>query len=204
MKIFVIGLNKTGTCSLHSLFIELNINSTHSVTPVMDIIDKFDAFTDGDHTDTFTKYYKKFPDSLFILNTRPIANWLISRYKHAEVVHACEDCWCWPVSKERTNGWITNRETLYTRVFNFFLDKPNQLLIVNIEKPGWETAVSTFIQKPYTFKPIHENAIKKIDEDNKCLILENVLMCLAQRGYNGNELLSKSINIRSYNYKTFL
>ena len=48
----------------------------------LDVIDEYDAFTDGSPYE-FEKYYEKNPDSLFILNTRPIKKWLISRYKHA-------------------------------------------------------------------------------------------------------------------------
>ena len=48
-KIFVIGFNKTGTSSFHSLFEILGINSVHTDKPVMEIIDNYDAFTDGSH-----------------------------------------------------------------------------------------------------------------------------------------------------------
>ena len=94
-KIFVIGFNKTGTTSFDDLFKNLGINSIHDTIPVMEIIDKYDAFTDGEHPN-FSEYFEKYPDSLFILNTRPMKNWLISRYKHAEH-HEFNDCWCWPV-----------------------------------------------------------------------------------------------------------
>ena len=83
-KIFVLGLNKTGSTSLHNLFNKINIKSTHECwrpdQHVIKIIDKYQAFTDGHHLN-FKKYYYLYPDSLFILNTRPIKKWLISRYK---------------------------------------------------------------------------------------------------------------------------
>ena len=95
-KIFVIGFNKTATSSFHALFNLLGINSVHTDVPIMEIIDDYDAFTDGYHL-KFTDYFNKYPDSLFILNTRPIKNWLVSRYKHS-VTENWSDCWCWPVS----------------------------------------------------------------------------------------------------------
>ena len=87
-KIFVIGFNKTGTTSINRLLQLENIKSIHSITPVLKIINKYDAFTDGTHLN-FKEYYKRYPDSVFILNTRSIYSWILSRYKHAKkkVVH---------------------------------------------------------------------------------------------------------------------
>ncbi len=87
-KIFVIGFNKTGTTSIHTII------------PVMKIINKYDAFTDGNHFD-FKKYYNRYPDSLFILNTLPIYSCILSRYKHAKK-HKFNNCWCWPPSDVKT------------------------------------------------------------------------------------------------------
>lgn len=152
----------------------------------------------------FEEYYNKYPDSLFILNTRPIYNWLVSRYKHAEL-HNFQECWCWPISEERTNDWITYRETFYKKVLDFFVDKPTQLLIVNIEKPEWELAVSIFIQKPKHINKHHKN-IRDLTNDLSKLILivQNVSKCLKSRGYNQNELLIKDIDITLYKYLTYL
>jgi len=205
MKIFVIGFNKTGTSSLHGLFCYLDIKSIHwdKIKPVIDIIDEFDAFTDITPY-SFKEYYNKYPDSLFILNTRPISNWLISRYKHA-IIHNFEECWCWPISEERTNEWIIEREILYPDILDFFIDKPKQLLILNIEKKGWEMCVLTFIQKHIILeKNHHENQRELEDQDKVKLIKENVFKCLSKRGYNGDELLPKNIDIGLYNYTTFL
>lgn len=204
MKIFVIGFNKTGTTSIFTLFEELKIKSVHTEYSFLNIIHDYDAFTDGYH-DNFKEYYYECPDSLFILNTRPISKWLISRYKHA-INHNFEECWCWPVSEQKTNEWITDRERHYQKVLNFFLDKPKQLLIVNIEKENWENAVATFIQKPYLNKKIHENKIEQetIDINKINLIIENVSNCLKKIGYNGNELLFKDTDLTLYQYTTFL
>ena len=201
MKIFVIGFNKTGTTSLHELFKKSNINSTHTNIPVMNIIHKFDAFTDGHHYDSrFKEYYKSCPSSIFILNTRPIGKWLISRYKHAKNKNF-QDCWCWPISKNKTNQWIKDREIHYKNILDFFIDKPKQLLIVNIEKNGWEGEVLNFINKPIIFETFHKN--QNEFEENEILldeITKNVNECLTEKGYTGDELLIKGLNLESYEY----
>ncbi len=51
-KIFCIGFNKTGTSSMHQLFLDLGLRSYHgyySHFPVMDpIFGQFQCFSDGD------------------------------------------------------------------------------------------------------------------------------------------------------------
>ena len=199
-KIFVIGFNKTATTSIHNLFKKLNINSVHRTKPVLKHIDKYDAFTDGDHYN-FEEYYKLYPNSLFILNTRPIYKWLVSRYKHAKS-HNFKKCWCWPISDEKTNSWILDRQKHYKNILKFFSDKPNQLLIVNIEKIGYENAICKFIGKSHNNKKFKDNTRKdkevyKIDD-----IKKNVLKCLKNLDYDGTELLLKDYDIS--NYVTYL
>jgi hypothetical protein len=213
-KIFVIGFNKTGTSSFDALFRNLGINSTHECCniPVLNIIDNFDAFTDGEHLN-FQEYFNKYPDSLFILNTRPMKNWLISRYKHAEN-HQFIDCWCWPVSEEKTNSWITTRETHYKNVLNFFKNKPNKLLLINIEQNGWENAVIKYLQKFNNIKKdvnlnnlkFHKNKREqnRIDKNKIDLINDNVTNCLKNMNYNENEILFQGFNKLDYKFNMFL
>lgn len=210
MKIFVIGFNKTGTCSIHYLFKQVNINSIHTDKPIFDFIDKYDAFSDGDHYN-FEKYYEKYPDSLFILNTRPIYNWLVSRYKHAYSIYVKETlkktgkCWCWPISDNKTNGWIRDRENHYKKVFSFFANKPKQLLIINIEKEGFENVILEFIGKKTIRNIVAKKNIMSINKITKLEeIKTNVVKCLSNSNYKGNELILNDINVDISVYNTFL
>jgi len=198
MKIFVIGFNKTGTTSIHHLFTKAGINSKHGTEDVLIHIDKYDAFMDGDHYH-FHKYYDQYPDSLFILNTRPIKKWLISRYKHA-LYHKFKDCWCWPVSIERTNEWIKAREQHYRCIWDFFQAKQKQLFIVNIEKQGWESALLDFIGIQNLHVRVHENIRdeKKIDEKIMTRIKNNVDQCLTQHKYSGDEVFLHDLSLNMY------
>jgi hypothetical protein len=205
-KIFVIGFNKTATSSFHALFNLLGINSVHTDKPVMEIIDNYEAFTDGYHL-KFTDYFNKYPDSLFILNTRPIKKWLISRYKHA-VTEDWRDCWCWPVSENLTNIWINEREYHFKNVLEFFKEKSKQLVILNIEKKGWENFVVNFLQKKYDvddLKIVENKTIEsKISKELIDLINFNVNKCLKDNDYDENEILLKDLDINKYDYETFL
>jgi hypothetical protein len=186
-KIFVIGFNKTGTSSIDKFLKKLGLNSIHTTTPVLEIIHDYDAFSDGIHSQ-FRLYYQHYPNSLFILNTRPLRSWLISRYKHAEF-HDFKPCWCWPVSNEKTKSWITERVYFHREVMEFFQDKPSQLLIVNIENETWMKTIRLAI----TGKTVNETEIKENVRPSKRIpyineIQNNISHVLSVMGYTGDEI----------------
>ena len=197
-KIFVIGFNKTGTTSINRLLQLENIKSIHTLTPVLKIINKYDAFTDGNHLN-FKEYYKRFPDSVFILNTRSIYSWILSRYKHAKK-HNFKHCWCWPISDKKTSGWINERETHYKKILNFFSDKPHQLLIVNIEKEGWEKVIIKFVKNKNTKVRLKLNTRDNHTVKNHMIdIINHTKEFLKKNNYTGDELLCKEpLNVEKY------
>jgi hypothetical protein len=141
------------------------------------------------------------------LNTRPIKNWLVSRYKHA-VTENWSDCWCWPVSEKKTNSWIKEREYHFQNILEFFKEKSKQLVILNIEKQGWEKFVVNFLQKKYDGDDLKivENKTNEhnISKEHIDLIKLNVNKCLKDNDYDENEILFKGVDINKYDYETFL
>ena len=109
-KIFVIGFNRTGTTSLHELFLRSGIKAVHYRTlpdkrivpiylsanqalcrPLLTGIDDFEAYSDlGMHARRFIfeggRLFKELHaeqrDAYFLLNTRPVEGWLRSREAH--------------------------------------------------------------------------------------------------------------------------
>jgi hypothetical protein len=150
MKIFCIGFNKTATSTIHQLFLKNNLKSYHRANGFMSKLSDYDCFSDGGEAkfvDLFKKFYKKYPDSMFILNTRGLRKWILSRFKHG-FIHDLAVCvrkhkhinysgWAFPPTVEKVEKWITTRENFYLDVLTFFHDKPEQLIIVNIEEPNW-------------------------------------------------------------------
>ena len=215
-KIFVIGFNKTGTSSLHDLFKSLNINSLHYVNLYhnLNVIDDYQAFSDIKDVELYKQYYERYPNSLFILNTRSIESWLISRYKHAKYHNFDPNCWCWPICYERTDMWVNIRQRHYNDVFEFFKDKEKQLLIVNIEKKNWENTVIDFLYKNSLCNKqqrienrniLHHINVRKSSSIEQIDDIEaHVKKYLQINNINGDELLTKDIDIKLYNYKTYL
>jgi hypothetical protein len=97
-KIFCIGLNKTGTISLHQALTTLGFSSLHwggqesrqaverairEDEPLLEYLGDFDAYSDIQRLSVnFELLDRQYPGSRFILTTRDIEQWLDSRRRH--------------------------------------------------------------------------------------------------------------------------
>jgi hypothetical protein len=100
VKIFCIGLNKTGTISLDQALGELGFTTLHwggpasrlaverairEGKPLLEHLPDCDAYSDIQRLSTsFDVLDQQYPGSRFILTTRPIDGWLDSRRRHVE------------------------------------------------------------------------------------------------------------------------
>ena len=105
-KIFGVGLNKTGTTSIAKALEILGFDSVHFVSkkgnikniiekngqnaqPLLNGIEEYDAYLDWNRPQTnhfFKKFDLQYPDSKFILHTRPMEDWIKSRYQHVSSI----------------------------------------------------------------------------------------------------------------------
>ena len=144
-KYFVIGFNKTATSTFHNLFKKNNLKSQHKKSQFWNT-SKYDCFSDirsGD--DIWKKLDKKYKNAIFILNVRELDKWLISRFKHGlrnkfkfgRQKKNYSD-WAYPCTHELCSQWIYLREKTHLEILNFFSERPNKLIIINIDRKGWE------------------------------------------------------------------
>lgn len=100
LKIFGIGLNKTGTSSLHEALLQLGQRSLHwggpdvrrrierardEGRPLVQDFPDYDAFSDiWALSESFDVLDVQYPGARFILTTRPIESWIDSRRRHVE------------------------------------------------------------------------------------------------------------------------
>lgn len=161
MKVFCIGLNKTGTRSLHEALGRLGLRSLHwgglergpqvraaveraerEGRPLLSDIDDVDAYSDILALSTnFDLLDHQYPGSRFILTVRDLEAWLDSRRRHVEANIA---------RKERgeyaggfltvdIEGWTTEMEEHVAGVRTYFADRPQDLLEMNIpEGDAWD------------------------------------------------------------------
>lgn len=84
-KVFAIGMNKSGTTSIHKTFLEIGLASYHSTdwrdVSNVGVLHRYNAFSDGPPTD-FKALDRLFPHSKFVLNVREFDDWCMSRMKH--------------------------------------------------------------------------------------------------------------------------
>ncbi len=157
MKIFEIGVMKTGTTSLGVAFEKLKFKhkgwdpilhdclKKNELEPIFATIAQYDFFQDGPwHNIDFRILDKKYPNSKFILLDRDNNSWIKSLEYHNSPKYNVNKI----ESKYLDYDWINNRELVVKKNLNFknnkyktikeyFKYRPNDLLVMNI-KEGWE------------------------------------------------------------------
>ena len=181
-KVFCVGFNKTGTMTLHALFAEqLGLRAVHdpawsdwSITRNTARLDRFDAFTDGE-CPSIGILDALYPDARFILNTRPLRKWVLSRHKAVErsragVRWALTEYlplgWLAGVINRRylDNGaaammrWVAVRNAYHAHVIRYFEGRPHKLLVVNIEDAGGLQRIATFLGMDVQVSTCHAHA----------------------------------------------
>ncbi|MEO9476651.1 MAG: sulfotransferase [Cyclobacteriaceae bacterium] len=168
-KIFCVGFNKTGTTTLNAIFrTQLNINSGHkpkwtywTYKPNDPRLAEYDAFTDGE-TPAIRLLQTNYPDALFILNTRPLKSWLVSRHKATERSKAAVS---WMFTKfiparfiakfinkrilvntdQAITRWIQIRNSYHRFALQTFEGSDN-FIVLNIEDQNMLSSLASFLE----------------------------------------------------------
>lgn len=167
MKIFCIGLSKTGTRSLHDALLLLGLRSVHwggpdlqtavrrgpeirdaielalrAGRPLLDGIDEADAYSDIEAlTHNFDVLDRQYPASRFILTVRAMDPWLDSRERHVEANLARRARGEYDGSFLTVDraGWREEMTAHTARVRSYFAARPDDLLELDIAAgDGWE------------------------------------------------------------------
>ena len=162
-KIFQIGFGKTGTISMHNMFLELGVKSQHSREWNLNEYESFfDGHTYRDGSGDFTKLYSKYENPLFILSTRSLGGWIFSLNKHInrQFMTWKKEKSFWPPSVEYNIKEINRRKNHYYDVLDFFKNDPSKLIVVSIDKPNWLSFVAESAGFSYE-KDIRKNVLEE-------------------------------------------
>ncbi len=158
-KVFCIGLNKSGTSSLHLAFQKLGLKSVHFTddngTNIKDLIknnhnkgykllngiEQYDAYSDWNHPSTNTLFKdidKQYLNSKFILNTRNLEDWLLSRETHVKRLKNLSELqkqypkspW-YGIDK---NAWKIEYHEHHNSVLDYFKGRESDLLVFDVTK----------------------------------------------------------------------
>ena len=188
-KIFGVGLNKTGTTSIAKALEILGFDCVHWQSekkgnikdlieknnkidlPLLTGIEEYDAYFDWNHPRTnhlFKKLDHQYPDSKFILHTRPIEDWINSRYQHvSSIPHLTK----WqkkypdnPWYNLDVEAWKIEYEEHHNDVRSYFKDRPDDLLVFDLFGGDSWKELCDFLQveKPKVDFPIENKASEKI------------------------------------------
>ncbi len=189
-KVFCIGLNKTGTTSLHEAFKILGLKSVHfrddkgnniktiihnnflNGNHIIKGLEKYDAFSDWgidqDNLKVAKEFDKQCPNSKFILNTRDMDAWLNSRETHVKINQ----------EKKRKNpkanitwltvdreAWAKEFKNHYEEAERHFEGREDQLLIFDVTKgDGWEK-LCPFLGLPIPAVPFPKRNVAAENKD---------------------------------------
>jgi len=146
-KIFGIGLSRTGTVSLTDALKILGYTAIHSPEPhwfpeLKKVIDQYNAFTDFQIAIHYKKLDKLYPNSKFILTTRPIEGWLRSYETYLLVYfNAGKDLRGYFFGSEEFNDELYRKGFLkhWMDVNGYFKDRSDDFLIMDFTAGhGWE------------------------------------------------------------------
>ena len=138
-KVFAIGFNKTGTTSLASILRQFGLNTIHHGTWHLWLKNNqvhrfryFDAFTDGQSKD-FRTLDKMYPNSKFILNTRPLKSWLTSRWGHVEMNKIMKRSTWVQNQPKHVAHWALKRDDYHADVVEYFKDRTNDFSVIDLQ-----------------------------------------------------------------------
>lgn len=170
MKIFCIGLNKTGTVSLHRALEHLGYTSLHwggeaaylgvlqaidERKPVLAYLDDVDAYSDIETLSiNFDLADAQYPGSRFILTVRDVETWLDSRRRHVEknVERKARGDYTGSYLTVELDDWRDQWVEHHRRVAEHFRHR-DDLLVMNITAgDGWEL-LAPFLDQPIPLEP---------------------------------------------------
>jgi hypothetical protein len=185
-RVFIIGVNRCGTTSLHRFFERNGCPSVHwggplrsenlvaclaenfrNGQPLLTGFEQFQVFSDftfqtfDEHINTlehFQDLHTQYPESLFILNTRSTDTWLVSRLRFKNLVERAMSSYGADLLTTIAL-WRTEKESHEARVREYFKDY-ERFLEFDIERNTAAELVG-FLSR---FIPITDPALPRINE----------------------------------------
>jgi hypothetical protein len=211
MKIFCIGFHKTGTTSLAIALKTLGYRVTgpngaldpdiaKNVYALADsLVKKYDAFQDNPWPVIYKYLDEKYPNSRFILTTRNPESWIKSQVRHFGRRETPMRKWIYGAGCPEGNEkiYIERFENHNKEVIDYFKDRPNDLLVLDLAKgDGWEK-LCPFLRADIPNVPF-PHANKASDRENAnsqsarfVRKIKSLAKHITRRGLCGNSIFPK-------------
>lgn len=145
-KIFVLGHPHTATISIHKMLKAKGISAIHSSGHWRTW--RGQAFSDRGHYQPFDLFDRYYPNSTFVLNTRPSAHYLTSLLRHSFKGAKPKP----KLSVNRLADEILRRNAYFTQCVQYFL-KREDLIVANVERRGALKFIAQSLGLPNDYEP---------------------------------------------------
>lgn len=132
-KLFVAGHPRTGTGTLHRIFKENGLDSTHTAGAWKTA--RYDCFSDRGNYQPFEQLDGYYRNALFLLNTRPAYNYVKSRASQTIKKRTNHGMMQPRFTARHAANEILRRNNHFLAFVRHFLECDNAL-VANIERPG--------------------------------------------------------------------
>jgi len=163
MKVFGIGLQRTGLTSLTTALNQLGIKSIQCPKELFQdiehgIIREYDGFTDNPVQLLYKELDKKYPNSKFIFTLRDEASWLKSiewlftigavKFKKAKELFSEFHLQFYGTLEFEEKSFRDKFRIYNQGVLDYFMGRPEDLLTINIQKGDGFEKLCPFLGKP--------------------------------------------------------
>ncbi len=184
-KIFFIGFNKTGTVSYHNMMKEVfgkraahrAIWTEWAFCSNKKKLDKYDVFTDGECAN-IQNLDKLYPNAKYILNTRSLEGWLVSRHKSIERSRLLNKWFfrkIFPMkwlknyinnrlldnSERAMRRWVKVRNAYHKYAHDFFENRDGDFLVLDIADKDAPAKLQSFLGVEVSLNNEHKNSSGK-------------------------------------------
>jgi hypothetical protein len=144
-------------------------------------ISDYDAYSDiWAIRQNFEILDRQYPNSKFIYTDRSLEKWLDSMRRHVErnVINVANNLYETKLTTIEEEKWITNKNELFRRIKEYFADRPEDLLIIDITKGDGYEKICPFLNLNIPKNSFPQNNIgseedKKVFQNTVPIILSN-------------------------------
>ncbi len=191
-KIFVIGFNKTGTRSIHTIFKKIGLPSYHGGRwrncDNMQLFRLYDCFSDGIPR-SIARLDELFPGARFILQVRELDSWILSRLAHIDRIKRQgrhKGVNTWDTTEYAIKSWIKRRNDYHISVLTYFYKRSDLLIINYIRDEDAARKICQFVGYPkYMSRPRKNTNPQKMRSKTH---VEMLYKCIKELGISENEL----------------
>lgn len=203
MKVFCIGLSKTGTTSLARALEVLEYRTkdnlgvanftSHNLSSIdLNIIDENDAFTDTPIPSFYKELDAKYPNSKFILTTREMDGWLKSCKKQftKNLANKQNDAHnqlfieLYGTTVFDEEKFKEGYKQFVNEVYKHFSDRQHDLLSIDISAGGGWEPLCRFLEKPVPDMPFPKANVTQI----RWMNIEDVISIAQQAGKDSQNI----------------